>query len=95
MLGGGLLNKRNSLKLQKFKENNSKRKVLVIVIILSVFLLSGIYLYNSFAVFSEEKHFNIINGTIGDPGDIYFAYYVDNNITRDLPAQGSGYTLDI
>ena len=94
MLGGGLLNKHNSPKLQKFKENNSKRKVIVTVIIISVLLLSGVYLYSSFAVFSEEKNFNVINGTVSDPGDIYFAYYVDGEITRNMPSQNTGYTLN-
>ena len=94
-MGGGLLNKHNSLKLQKFRENLNKRKIILITIILSILVLSGIYLYSSFAVFTEEKNFNVINGTVSDPGDIYFAYYVDGEITRDLPAQGSGYTLDI
>ena len=92
--GGGLLNKHNSLKLQKFKEKNSKKKVIITTIILSVLLLSGIYLYNSFAVFSEEKQFNVINGTVQDPGDIYFAYYVDGEITRSMPKQNTGYKLD-
>ena len=94
MLGGGLLNKHNSPKLQKFNENNSKRKAMVIAIILSVLLLSGVYLYSSFAVFSEEKNFNVVNGTISDPGDIYFAYYVDGVITRNMPRQNTGYTLN-
>ena len=93
-MGGGLLNKHNSQKLQKFKENNSKRKVIVTAIIISVLLLSGIYLYSSFAVFSEEKSFNVVNGTINDPGDIYFAYYVDGVITRNMPSQNTGYTLN-
>ena len=93
IVGGGLLNKHNSLKLQKFKESNSKRKV-IIAIILSVLLLSSVYLYSSFAVFSEEKKFNVINGTVSDPGDIYFAYYVDGVITRSMPSQNMGYKLD-
>ena len=95
MLGGGLSNKRNSLKLKKFKGNNSRRKVIITTIILSILLLSGIYLYSSFAAFTEEKHFNVINGEVTDPGDIYFAYYVDGEITRSIPTEGSGYTLDI
>ena len=92
--GGGLSSKYNSLKLQKFKETNTKRKVIVTIIILSILLLSGIYLYNTFAVFTEEKHFNVIKGTVSDPGDIYFAYYVNNTITRSMPKKGTGYTLD-
>ena len=91
---GWLLKKHNSLKLQKFKEKNSKRKVIVTAIILSVLLLSGIYLYSSFAVFTEEKNFNAINGEVTNPGDIYFAYYVDGEITRNMPSQNTGYKLD-
>ena len=60
----------------------------------SVLALSCMYLYKTYAVFTEEKHFNVINGTVGDPGDIYFAYYVDNTITREMPKKGTGYTLD-
>ena len=93
-VGGGLLNKYNSPKLQKFKENNNKRKVIVTAIIISILLLSGVYLYSSFAVFSEEKKFNVINGTVSDPGDIYFAYYIDDVITRNMPSQNTGYKLD-
>ena len=94
MLGGGLLNKHNSPNLQKFKENNIKRKVIVTAIIISILLLSGVYLYSSFAVFSEEKNFNVINGKVSDPGDIYFAYYVDGEITHSIPRQNTGYTLN-
>ena len=93
-MGGGLLNKHNSPKLHKFKENNNKRKIIAITIIFSILALSSIYLYNSFAVFSEEKHFNVINGEVTDPGDIYFAYYVDGEITRNMPKQNTGYKLD-
>ena len=52
---GGSLNKYNSPKLQKFKENNNKRKAVVTAIILSFLLLSVIYLYSSFVLFTEEK----------------------------------------
>ncbi len=90
--GGGYNN--NKLELQSFKVSNKKRSVIVGTIIISVLLLSGIFLYNTFAVFTEEKHFNVINGTVSDPGDIYFAYYVDDEITRELPKKGSDYTLD-
>ena len=91
---GWLLKKHNSLKLQKFKEKNSKRKVIVTAIILSVLLLSGIYLYSSFAVFTEEKNFNAINGEVTNPGDIYFAYYVDGKITSSMPSRNTGYKID-
>ena len=61
------------MKLRKYKERNNIVRVIIVFIILCVFALSGVFLYNSFAVFTEEKNFNVINGTIQDPGDIYFA----------------------
>ena len=82
------------MKLQKFKVRNNKKLVLIVVSVVFLFLLGGIYLYSSFAVFSEEKHFNVINGTVQDPGDIYFAYYVDGEITRNMPKNNTGYKLD-
>ncbi len=88
--GGGYNNK---LKLKKYKENNSKI-IVGIFLVLIVFALSGVYLYKTYAVFTSDKHFNIINGEMSDPGDIYFAYYVDNTITREMPKNGTGYTLD-
>ena len=88
--GGGYNDK---LKLKKYKENNSKI-IVGIFLVLIVFALSVVYLYKTYAVFTSDKHFNIINGELSDPGDIYFAYYVDNKITREMPKKGTGYTLD-
>ena len=82
------------MRLIKLRKNN-KRIVLVIIGSVIIFLLASLYLYNSFAMFTEEKHFNVINGEIQDPGDIYFAYYVDGEITRSMPRQNTGYTLNI
>ena len=82
------------MKLEKFKEKNSKKKFIIIFTINCILLLAGVFLYTSFAVFTEDKNFNVINGTAQDPGDIYFAYYVDGEITRDMPSQNSGYLFD-
>ena len=82
------------MKLVKYKERNNIVRVIIVVTILCVFALSGVFLYNSFAIFTEEKNFNVINGEASDPGDIYFAYYVDGSITRSMPSQNTGYTLD-
>ena len=82
------------MKLEKFKEENNKKTFIVIFTVCCILLLAGVLLYNSFAVFTEEKEFNVINGTYQDPGDIYFAYYVDGQITRDLPKQNTGYIFD-
>ena len=55
----------------------------------------GIFIfYKSYAFYEEKKDFNVINGVVEDPGDLYFAYYVNNTITRDFPTKDSGLTLD-
>ena len=82
------------MKLHKFRVRNNKKFAFIFIGVVFLFLLGGIYLYSSFAVFNEEKHFNVINGEIQDPGDIYFAYYVDGEITRSMPKQNTGYKLD-
>ena len=83
-----------AMKLEKFKEKDNKRKFIIIFTVCCILLLAGVFLYTSFASFTENKQFNVINGTYKDPGDIYFAYYVDGNITRDLPKQNTGYIFD-
>ena len=82
------------MKLEKFKVKNTKKKFIIIFTVCCILLLGGVFLYTSFAAFTEEKQFNVINGTYQDPGDIYFAYYVDGVITRDLPKQNTGYIFD-
>ena len=55
----------------------------------------GVFIfYQSYALYEENKDFNIINGVVEDPGDLYFAYYVNDTITRDMPTKDSGFTLD-
>ena len=82
------------MKLEKFKEKDNKKTFIVVFTVCCILLLAGVLLYNSFAVFTEEKQFNVVNGTYQDPGDIYFAYYVDGVITRELPKQNTGYIFD-
>ena len=52
-----------------------------------ILLLAGVFLYTSFAVFTEEKEFNVINGQYQDPGDLYFAVYIDGEITNTFPSK--------
>ena len=83
------------MQLKKFKYINKRYFFMMSSIFLVIGLLSCMLYFKSYAVFREEKHFNVINGEVQDPGDIYFAYYVDDEITREIPKKGSGYTLDI
>ena len=82
------------MKLESFKEKDNKRQFIILFTVCCMLLLAGVFLYTSFAVFTEEKQFNVINGTYQDPGDLYFAVYIDGEITNTIPSKDSGYTLD-
>ena len=82
------------MELKKFKLKNKKQ---TFIIIFSIFigLILGYFLFgNSYVFYEEKKNFDVINGTVDDPGDIYFAYYIDGTISRSMPTQNTGYTLD-
>ena len=83
-----------TMKLEKFKEKNAKKKFIIVFTMCCIFLLVGVFLYTSFAVFTENKDFNIINGRYQDPGDLYFAVYVDGKITNTFPNASDGYTFN-
>ena len=82
------------LSLKKYKEPHKKRKMIYFLSALMILSLGIFIFYKSFAFYEEKKDFNVINGTVEDPGDLYFAYYVNNTITRDFPTKDSGLTLD-
>ena len=84
----------DDMKLERFKVQDNKKRFIIVFTVCCVLLLAGVFLYTSFAVFTEEKQFNLINGTYQDPGDLYFAVYVDGQITNTFPSKDSGYTLD-
>ena len=72
------------MKLEKFKVKNTKKKFIIIFTVCCILLLAGVILYNSFAVFTSDKQFNVINGQYQDPGDLYFTVYMDGEITNTL-----------
>ncbi len=82
------------MELKKYKESHRKRKIIYSLVGL-ILLALGIFLfYQSYAFYEEKKNFDVVNGTVEDPGDIYFAYYIDEVISRNMPLQNTGYTLD-
>ena len=82
------------MKLEKFKNIDKKKRFIIIFTVCCVFLLAGVFLYTSFAMFTEEKQFNVINGQVQDPGDLYFAVYIDGQITNTFPKKDVGYSFD-
>ncbi len=82
------------MKLKKFKERDNKQIGIIIFTITCILLVSGVMLYQTFAIFEVKTSQNVIKGTVQDPGDIYFAYYVDDVIQKDMPQKNEGYILD-
>ncbi len=82
------------MKVEKFKEKNNKQIGIIIFTVCCILLITGVYLYSSFAIYEQDQNFNVINGTVEDPGDLYFAFYVDDVISKTMPAKDSGYVLD-
>ncbi len=83
------------MKLEKYKESHRKRKIIYSLVGLILLAISIFLFYQSYAFYEEKKNFDVINGTVEDPGDIYFAYYIDGVISRNMPVQNTGYTLDV
>ncbi len=82
------------MKLQRFKEKNSKKVGIILFTISCILLITGVILYRTFAIFQVDTTQNVINGSIEDPGDIYFAFYKDGNIQKEMPKKSDGYVLD-
>ncbi len=82
------------MRLEKYREKEKKKIGILIFTICCILLVAGVFLYTSYAWYEENEDFNLINGTVEDPGDLYFAYYVDGVISTSMPTQNSGYTLD-
>ncbi len=82
------------MKLERFKEKNKKRIGIILFTMLCILLISGAFLYRSFAIFEVTTHQNVIKGRIEEVGDLYFAFYVDNQIQTDIPSEEEGYRLD-
>ena len=82
------------MNLKKFKQKNPQKTGIAIFTIVCVLLITGVFFYTSFASFETHDEFNIIKGTVESNGDVYFAYYVDDELTYTMPLQNSGYIFD-
>ena len=82
------------MKLEKFKIKNHKKIVMIAFTFMIGIITGYVIFYQSYAFYEENKNFDVINGIVEDPGDVYFAYYIDGEISREMPTQNTGYTLD-
>ena len=82
------------MKLKKFKNTNKKGIGVLLFTILCVLLVCGAVFFRTFAIFEVKTNQNVINGSVQDPGNIYFAFYVDDKIQKDLPSKDENYVFN-
>ena len=82
------------MELKRFKEKNHKKTGIIIFSICSVLLISGVFLYKSFASYLVTETKNVISGEIGSLGDLSFNFYVDNVLSLNAPDKSSGKIFD-
>ena len=82
------------MKLEKFKQKSFSKIGIILFTVVCVLILAGVFFYTSFATFHTKAEFTIMHGTVQDLGDVYFAYYVDDELTSEMPLQNSGYVFD-
>jgi len=82
------------MRLERFKEKDKKKIGIVIFTVGCIFLIAGVFLYKTFALFQVNDQLNMIEGNVQDPGDLYFAFYKDGVISNRMPSKEEGYELD-
>ena len=82
------------MKLEKFKQRDPKKIGITVFTVVCVLLVAGVFFYTSFASFQVQQDFNIIEGSVGSNGDLYFAFYVDDVISKTMPQKGDGYKIN-
>jgi len=82
------------MKLERFKKRDKKKIGIIIFTVSCIFLIAGVFLYKTFALFQVKDQFNMIEGNVQDVGDVYFAYYIDNVASLSIPEKNTGYVFD-
>ena len=82
------------MQLKRYKPKNSEKIALCIVSLFCLGLLTGIFIYHSFATFETNTTIPFMNGNVEDLGDVYFAYYIDGKVTLNAPEKNSSYVFD-
>ncbi|MBR1680101.1 MAG: hypothetical protein IJ704_05685 [Bacilli bacterium] len=81
------------MKLERFHEDNKKKKGFIIFTIASILLLAGVFFYTSFAVYEDIKTFNIISGIIPDIGEVLYVYHLEDGTITTQASKVAGMVL--
>ena len=78
------------MKIEKFKKTNKQKRMIIGAIVGIVLLIGSIVFVRSYALYEEEKEFNVLKGTIPDFGyDIkLLSVVVDGEKSKSIPTRG-------
>ncbi len=79
------------MKLEKFSKNKRNKKVVLGSILGILIVLGSITLYKTFALYKEEKTFNVLRGRVPSfvSGDLELAITMDGESINTLPSKGA------
>lgn len=79
------------MKLRQFNKSRKQKRILIGSFLGIIVLVGSILLYRSYALYKEEKTFNVIRGKVPSfvNGDLEIAIMVDGESTSALPSKGS------
>ncbi len=78
------------MKLEKYEDKNKKKRKIILISLGVIVLISvSLILYKTFASFSEEVSFPIMNGKVDYFGnsDVYFAFYKGDQQLEEMPSK--------
>jgi len=81
------------MSLKKFREEDKKKNQIIVFTIVCILLIAGVFLYQSYALFETKDNFNVVSGSIEKPGDLSFAFYVNDEIVLEAPSKESNLAL--
>ena len=81
-----------------FKKNEHQKKVVICSILGVIVVLGSIVIIKSYALYKEEKTFNVIRGQIPEfrkgLGDLTIAALIDGKATTKIPKKGEPYVFE-
>ncbi len=81
------------MSLKRFREENKKKSQIIVFTIVCILLIVGVVLYQSYALFETKDNFNVVSGGVENPGDLSFAFYVNDEIVLEAPSKESNLAL--
>ena len=85
------------MKLERFKKNTKKRNTLLTLGLMLIILGGGIILYRSYALYQEEKTYNVLKGKVGNfvPNDIELSMTLDGETVSEVPIKQKYKSIEV